>query len=164
MPLPKNPTPALGLQPFGFAPNEKSLACLCLFLHSDGSIWMHVFEKISNTSYRSRSPLLHIGSSKILAVHRKVNRKVFCCNFKNCSLISIKFGRRLQQLMLNSVCQNYSLHLTCVHTLPCNVTRDRIVCSEQRENCFHLNPRVFANNSWNCALFCHNFDSYNFTR
>jgi len=38
----------------------------------------------------------------------------------------------MQQLLLNSDCENYPLHLTCVHTLPCNVTRDRIVtdCSD----------------------------------
>jgi len=29
--------------------------------------------------------------------------------------------------MLNSVCKNCKFHLVCVHTLPCNVTRDKTV-------------------------------------
>jgi len=57
---------------------------------------------------------------------KKVNQQFFCYNFKNCSQISIRFGVYLQQSMLNSV-KNYPLHLTSVHILPCNVTRDRIV-------------------------------------
>jgi len=34
----------------------------------------------------------------------------FSYNFKNCSQISMKFGRWLQQLMLSTVCSNFTWH------------------------------------------------------
>ena len=56
---------------------------------------------------------------------QKVSQKSSYYNSENCfPLISIRFGMWLHPSMLNSVRQNYPLHLTRVHTLPCNVTRD----------------------------------------
>jgi len=60
--------------------------------------------------------MLSILPGDIHRDYKKRKTNVFCYKFKHCLQISIKFGRQLQQLMLNSVYKLPTSPGVCTHT------------------------------------------------
>ena len=93
-------------------------------VESEGEIILKIGQHLRKLWAESKC--VFFSEYSVHRVHKKP-KVFFCYNFKRCSQISIKFGRNLAITAEHCMLKLSTSPGVCVHTLPCNVTRGRIV-------------------------------------